>query len=134
MSELIKIIAIAILSVVAILILKQLKPEFALLVGLASSICVTLLILDSLSSSLNIFTKIINKTGVNLSLIKIVLKIIGIGYLTEFASSLCSDSGVASLSDKILLGGKIIILAEILPLVSNLLELLLETLQWQKKF
>ena len=129
MSELIKIIAIALLSLVAILILKQIKPEFALLVGLASSVCITFLILDKLASSLNIFTTIINKTGVNVGLIKIVLKIIGIGYLTEFASSLCVDSGVSSLSDKILLGGKIVILTEILPLVSSLLELLLETLQ-----
>ena len=128
MSELIKIIAIAVLSLVAILILKQIKPEFALLVGIASSLCITFLILDKLTYSLNIFTTIINKTGVNLGLIKIVLKIIGIGYLTEFASSLCIDSGVGTLSDKIMLGGKIIILAEILPLVSSLLELLLETL------
>ena len=129
MSELIKIVAIAVLSLVAILILKQIKPEFSLLVGIASSLCITFLILDNLSASLNIFTTIVNKTGVNIGLIKIVLKIIGIGYLTEFASSLCADSGVSSLSDKILLGGKIIILAEILPLVSSLLELLLETLQ-----
>ena len=128
MSELIKIIAIAVLSLVAILILKQIKPEFALFVGIASSLCITFLILDKLTYSLNIFTTIINKTGVNLGLIKIVLKIIGIGYLTEFASSLCIDSGVGTLSDKIMLGGKIIILAEILPLVSSLLELLLETL------
>ena len=75
MSELVKVILIAILSVVAILILKQIKPEFAILVGIASSLCITFLILDSITSSLSIFTNIINKTGVNINLIKIVLKI-----------------------------------------------------------
>lgn len=129
MTELVKIIAIAIISVIAILILKQVRPEFSLLIGLASGLCITFIILDALQSSLTTFTSILNKTGVNISLIKVVLKIIGLGYLTEFAANLCVDSGISSLSDKILLSGKLIILVEILPIISNLIELLLDIIK-----
>lgn len=39
----------------------------------------------------------------------LVLKIIGIGYLTEYSSSLATDAGCASIAQKLQFGGKIVI-------------------------
>ena len=54
-----------------------------------------------------------------------VLKIVGVGYLTEFGANICVDSGNSSIADKVMLGGKIIILCFALPIVSNMLEVIL---------
>ena len=66
------------------------------------------------------------KTGLNGGVFSSVLKVIGVGYLVEFAGDICSDAGVASISQKILLAGKILILIMCLPIIKNLLNIILE--------
>ena len=58
----------------------------------------------------------------------ILLKITGIAFLTEFAVSICNDSGETAIANKIDLGGKIIIIAISIPIISALLELIIKIL------
>jgi len=55
----------------------------------------------------------------------ILLKITGISILTEFAISICKDSGESAIASKIDLGGKITIIGISIPIISALLESLL---------
>ena len=73
----------------------------------------------------DVFKSIISTTGLSSNLYKLLIKIIGIGYLIEFAVGICCDTGNASLGDKILLGGKIVILVMALPIVSNILQIII---------
>ena len=95
-----KIIGIGIITVFSYIVIKQLKPEFAIIVGLAGSIILLFSISDSIISVINSFASLVEKTGINIELFSLVLKIIGIGYLTEFAANLCMDSGCNSIADK----------------------------------
>ena len=61
--------------------------------------------------------------AVDNQLLKILLKIVGIGYVTEFASSVLSDFGGNAISDKVVLGGKITIVIMSLPILEKLLTL-----------
>ena len=72
-----------------------------------------------------IATLIVN---INSSIYGIIFKIIGVGYLVEFTASICSDTGNHSLSDKVLLGGKIIILVMALPIITSILEIVMDLL------
>ena len=123
MEILVKIIGIAIITTVAVLIIKQLKPELAVVVGLAGSIIIVIIIVNMLGSVFNIFDGIVEKTGVDKELFVVVLKIIGVGYLTEFSANLCLDAGVNSMADKIMLAGKVVIMLMALPIINNLLEI-----------
>ena len=69
-----------------------------------------------------------NKLKVSSNFINILLKITGISILTEFAVSICKDSGENAIASKIDLGGKIIILSFSIPIISALLETLLNLL------
>ena len=73
--------------------------------------------------------EIITKTGVSQSLFSIVLKIIGVGYLIEFAANICSDSGNPAIADKIVLCGKLIILVMCMPIITNLLNIVVGLLE-----
>ena len=119
-----KIIGIGIVTVFSYIIIKQFKPEFAIFVGLAGAIIILFSISDSLISIIYSFSNLVNKTGVNPEIFSLILKIIGIGYITEFAANLCADNGCSSIADKILLSGKIIIMAVALPIITNLLEII----------
>lgn len=123
--EILKIILIGLVTCVASVLLKQLKPELSILVTLAGGLVILVMIVEHLSTILGAFLGIVSKTNVNTKLFSNVLKIVGVGYLTEFGANICVDSGNSSIADKVMLGGKIIILCFALPIVSNMLEVIL---------
>lgn len=123
--EIIKIIGVALITVVCVLLVKQVKPEIAVCIGLVGGIIIISMIINYVFEIINAFTFIVDKTGVGTGIFKTVLKIIGVGYLAEFSANLCNDSGNTSIGDKIVLAGKIIILAYSLPIVTSIIEVLM---------
>lgn len=123
--DIFKILAIAVLTCVASLIVKQVKPDFASLVTLAGGVVILLLLINYIASILDVFRGLVDKANLSPSLFSSILKIIGIGYLTEFTANLCQDTGNSSLASKVGLAGKIIILFLALPIITNLLEVIM---------
>lgn len=126
--DLIKIIAIGLSTAVIYSLLKESKPEIAYLVLIAGGISVFLSVIDMLVSIISIINGLAEKTGLNTKIIGSVLKIIGVGYLTEFAAGVCEDMGTKGMSDKILFGGKVIIMFLSLPILTAIFELILSIL------
>jgi len=126
--EIIKIIGVGIITSICVLVIKQLKPEVAVVVGIAGSLVIMIMVINMLSDVLNIFNVIVDKTGISKELFSAILKIIGIGYVTEFGANICLDSGSASIADKVLLGGKIVIMVLALPIITSLIEIIVSIL------
>ena len=122
---LIKVIGIGVLTVVASLLVKELKPELSFLITLAGSLIILTTIFSTISGVVKSFNILVEKTNINLELFRLILKIIGIAYLTEFAYSICVDMGSKSVGDKIVLAGKITILIKCFPIINSLLDLII---------
>lgn len=122
--ELAKIIGVGLVTAIAALILKSSKPELAFAVTIAGGVIILIFALDMLSASLQIFTDIAEKTGIDQSLVKIVLKIVAIGYLVEFSAGIVEDFGSKSIADKLVLAGKIIIFTVSIPIIQSLITLI----------
>ncbi len=122
--EIFKIIAIGLVTTIATIVVKQTKPEIAVFVGLAGSLLIFFEIINMLSDVFSVFNAIIAKTGVSSDLFSVLLKIIGVGYITEFSASLCADSGNTSIADKIMLGGKIVILVLAIPIFISIINII----------
>jgi stage III sporulation protein AD len=118
-----KIIAIGLITCISVLIVKPVRNDFSVLLTVVGGIIIILFIIEYVSQIFTGLQQIVGQTGVNGSLFKLILKIVGIGYLAEFTSSICSDAGVGGLGDKVLFGAKIVILAMALPIVTNILEI-----------
>ena len=58
----------------------------------------------------------------------LLIKITGIAFLTEFAVSISKDSGESAIANKIDIGGKVIIVSMSIPIISSLLETVIEIL------
>ena len=121
MNEIVKIIGIAFITAIAVILLKQTKPELSFIVTVTGIIVIFTCIADSLENTLTIFQKIAAITGVENGLIKTLLKIVGVGYLTEFGAGILNDFGSHSIADKVILGGKITIVVLSLPILEGLL-------------
>lgn len=126
--EIIKIIGIALIALIIIILLKQYKPEFVLYVSLIAGALILFLVIDELTGIVKLIQSIADKASINSQFLSILLKITGIAFLSEFAVSICKDSGEAAIASKVELGSKIIIISMSIPIISSLLEIILKIL------
>lgn len=126
--EIVKIIGIAFLALIIVIILKQYKPEFAIYASILAGSVILFISLGKLSGIINLLEDISSKTTINGEFLSILIKITGIAFLTEFAVSVCKDSGETAIANKVDMGGKIIIVAISIPIVSALLETVIKIL------
>ncbi len=127
--EIVKIIGVAFVTAISAILLRSTKPELSFAVTVVGVIVILVYLLDLLQSTVNVFASVAALTGLENGLIKILLKIVGVGYLTEFSAGILTDFGSGSLADKVTLGGKLIILFLSLPIIESLLTLLTEFLR-----
>ena len=126
--EIIKIRGIALIALIIIILLKQYKPEFVLYVSLIAGALILFLVIDELTGIVKLIQSIADKASINSQFLSILLKITGIAFLSEFAVSICKDSGEAAIASKVELGSKIIIISMSIPIISTLLEIILKIL------
>ena len=126
--EIVKIIGIGLIALIIIIILRQYKPEFAIYVSIVAGVLILLISISNISGVINLLKDISNRANINSEFLGIILKITGIAILTEFAVSICQDSGEKSIANKIDIGGKVIIITISLPIISSLLETILKVL------
>ena len=126
--EIIKIIGIGLIGVFFVVVLKQYKPEFALYVSLICGLLIFALSMDKFSSIINLINNMSNLGGINYEFLNILLKITGIAFLSEFAISVSKDCGETAIANKIELGGKVLIVAMSIPIITALLESIIKIL------
>lgn len=126
--EIIKIIGIALIALIIIIMLKQYRPEYAIFISILTGILILFLVMDRLTGIINLIESIQSKFSINTQFIALLIKITGIAFLSEFAVSICKDSGEAAIASKIELGSKIIIISMSIPIISSLLEIILKIL------
>ena len=127
--EIIKIIGIAFITAITSVLLRSTKPELSFAVTVTGVIILLLFIVDALKGTLVIFSTIAEMTGVENGLLKILLKIVGVGYITEFGAGILNDFGSAAVADKVVLAGKVTIVILSLPILESLFGLIRNFLQ-----
>ena len=127
--EIFQLVGIAFVTAVAALLLKETKPELAFAVTVAGGIILLLFVFDVLKDNLAIFGEIADATGIDSSLVKILLKMVGIGYLVEFSAGVLKDFGQNSTAEKLIFGGKVVILVLAIPILRSVLALILQLLR-----
>ena len=126
--EIIKIIGIALIALIIIIMLKQYRPEYAIFISILTGVLILLLVMDRLTGIVNLIESIQDRFSINTQFIALLIKITGIAFLSEFAVSVCKDSGEAAIASKIEIGSKIIIISMSIPIISSLLEIILKIL------
>ncbi len=117
-----RLVSIGIIGAIACLLLKKTDGHYAALAAVATGIVILIICMNSLASVLVSLQEIVDRTGIDNELFAILLKIVGVGYLTEYACGLCEDLDCGGISKKIALGGKIAIFLMALPIVNALLD------------
>ena len=124
--EVLKLVGIGVIISVLALVVKQVKPELSITIVIAGSVILFVYVLKYFTKVFSVFENIVQKTGIDVELFSILLKIIGVGYIVEFGASICVDSGNDSIADKLILGGKVLIFTLAVPIILSLFNLVVE--------
>ena len=124
MVVLLKICAVGMGAVIIIALVKQCKPEMAVGVSVCASVIMLSFIIGSLKEGFGLISEIYGRLSHGKEYLPVILKVLGIAYITEFAVALCSDAGEKGIGGKIELAGKVAIFFAAMPVFVSLLELL----------
>ena len=113
---------IGIAGVLLALQIKHTKPEYAVYLSVATGVFLLLLAAQRLEIVVESVRLIQNSISIQSSYIQVLLKIIGITYISEFASDICRDAGYSTIAGQIGIFAKLSILAISMPIVPALLD------------
>ena len=115
-------VMIGITGVFLALFLKQTKPEYAVCVSAGTGILLLFPVAERLSLVIENIRLIQSAISIQSAYIQVLLKIIGITYISEFAADICRDAGCAAVAGQIGVFAKLSILAVSMPILLALLE------------
>ncbi|WP_026693551.1 stage III sporulation protein AD [Peribacillus kribbensis] len=124
--EILKIVGMSLIATFLALVIKEQKPNFAFLLVVFVGCSIFLMLVGQISDILHMIQKIALKANVNMVYLETILKIIGIAYIAEFAAQITKDAGQGAIASKIELGGKIIILAMAIPILTVIIETIIK--------
>ena len=98
------------------------KSEYGIYISIALSIIVFVGILGHLETLIDTMRRIGEYINIDSLYIKIMLKMLGITYVCEFASSICKDAGYQTIAGQIEIFGKLSVFVLSMPVLLALLD------------
>ena len=96
--------------------------------SLIAGALILVLVFAKVSNIITLINNLTSKLSINKEFITLLIKMTGIAILTEFAVSICKDSGEAAIASKVDLGGKVIMVSMSIPIIAGMLETILKLL------
>lgn len=111
----------AIVTAVLAVMLRSQSPHSAMLLSVAAGAIIILSLLKNLPDTLSGIQSVLADGGIDTDDIAILLKVMGICFVTEFTCDCVTEAGLLSLSTNISFAGKILVLLTSLPLFQNII-------------
>ncbi|MBQ7713212.1 MAG: hypothetical protein IJT69_05280 [Clostridia bacterium] len=122
--QIVKVIGVGLIGALVAGLLREERSELYIFAVIACGALILIIILSSLTEVISQFGMLVGQSGIDESLFAGVLKIIGVGYVTEYATALCNDYGVTSIGNKLSLAGKVAIFFMTMPILASLVDVI----------
>lgn len=122
------IIAFLVFSLISLL-LKSFNREYGTVFSIAVSVIASVLIVTQIPPLINEITDLTEQAGIKTEYITVMIKALGICYITDFAVDSCNEVGERSMAVKAALCGKIAMTALAIPLIKDVIELSISILE-----
>ena len=124
--EITKVVFFAIFATILIVILKEERKEFALIISIIAGVLILIFSVLKINPIISMLYNLAEKSGINSDFLIIILKVTAMAYLVEFGKNICVDAGASSVGTKLEIAGKILIVSISLPIFSSLVSLITE--------
>ena len=118
----VKIAAVGLIAILLAIIFKKGKEEYSLYISIAACVLILAWGIGKLEIIFDAIDRLQGYIKLNQSYIEILIKIIGITYVTEISASLCKDCGYQAIAEQIEMVGKLTILAISMPIMLAILD------------
>ena len=118
----------AVVAAIICLLIRQYKPEYAVAVELVCGVLIFGIIIVQMSPILSVMRDLLGKLDIKSEYIVVIVKSLGICYITQLACDTCRDAGQSAIATKIELAGKVAIVLLSLPMFTELLDIALSFL------
>lgn len=122
--DILKIISTAAISGFLCVLIKKTNPEIALQLAIGAGIIILLFAWDYFEVIINFINEISGMAGDFSGAVKLLIKITGIAYISEYAVSLLNDAGQETIGVKVAFCAKIIIIALCIPYIFEFLQMI----------
>ncbi|WP_276351958.1 stage III sporulation protein AD [Cohnella caldifontis] len=126
--DILQIVGVAFLATVLILVIREQKPMFAFLLAVFTGVGIFLALIGKIGGVVSVLDELAARSGIPSVYLKTMLKIIGIAYIAEFGAQIVRDAGLESIASKIEFAGKMLILVMAIPIISVVVETVLNLL------
>lgn len=110
----------AVITAVLALMLRQQSPHSAMLLSVGAGAVIVLSLLKEIPTVLGGIGAMLAEAGIDGADLAVLLKVMGICFITEFTCDCVTEAGLLSLSTNISFAGKILVLLTALPLFNNI--------------
>lgn len=124
--DIMKIVMIGIIAAVLSVLLKEEKPEIAILISIVTGLVIFVLLITKLNSVMSVLKYFASKANIDALYFSTILKVIAIAYITEFGAQICRDAGEGSIASKIELAGKVLIMVIAIPILAALMDIMIK--------
>ncbi|AMA72509.1 MULTISPECIES: stage III sporulation protein AD [Aneurinibacillus] len=126
--DIIQIVGLGIVATILSLVVKEQKPMFSFILATFTGVVIFLFLIGKISDVIRVLEGIAMQAHVNIVYLDTVLKIIGIAYIAEFGAQVTRDAGQGAIASKIELAGKILIMVLAIPILSVIVETIVQLL------
>lgn len=107
---------------------RQARPELGLLLSVAAGGLILLSLLVPLVRVVDVLRDLALRAHVDLYYVGVVLRIVGVAYLAQFAAEVARDAGEGALAGKIEFAGKVGVLLIAVPVILAVVEVVVRLL------
>lgn len=118
-----QIVGLALIVAIIGSVLKEVKRnEIALQLTILTGTIIFVAVLDKIKIIVDLLQSLADQANISSYYLFIVLKIVGVAYLAEFAADICRDADQKALATKIELAAKVGVLVLAMPIIVAILE------------
>ncbi len=121
-------VGVGIVATFLVLVIKETNPLFAFLLATFTGIVIFVALVGKIADVIRVIEQLALQAKVDNLFFGTILKIIGIAYIAEFGAQVTRDAGQGSIAAKIELAGKLLIMVMAIPIITVIIETIMQIL------
>lgn len=121
--SLISVVFAAVIVVLIALKLREMGSGYGILMSIGACVMVMYFVIGRFRQIAGYIDRLISYVSVDITYIDIILKMIGIAYICQFATDICRDAGYQAIASQVEMAGKISLILLSMPVLMSVIDL-----------
>lgn len=121
--SLISVVFAAVIVVLIALKLREMGSGYGILMSIGACVMMMYFVIGRFRQITGYIDRLVSYVSVDITYIDIILKMIGIAYICQFATDICRDAGYQAIASQVEMAGKISLILLSMPVLMSVIDL-----------